>query len=169
MPHRHTLILRISWSAYHVCDIIFRKVRCSSLCFTAVADEVAGCSNKEWLSIFLRYVELSHSMSYLNCHYHMMFTIPQTHHRQQQQPCGIPCRHGSFIHLEAGNRSSTNNPLPSVLLAKECTRETVPTILLPTAYEPAVLHQETAICSIGSCSRNFTFHFNKGFQLSYYH
>ena len=40
----------------HIRDVILRKVR-SSLCYTVIADEVTDCSNKEQLSIVLRYVE----------------------------------------------------------------------------------------------------------------
>lgn len=40
----------------HIRNIIMNKVR-SSHCFTVIADEVTDCSNKEQLSIVLRYVE----------------------------------------------------------------------------------------------------------------
>ena len=40
----------------HIRDTILRKVR-SSLCYTVIADEVTDCSNKEQLSLVLRYVE----------------------------------------------------------------------------------------------------------------
>ena len=40
----------------HVRDTILRKVH-SSLCYMVIADEVTDCSDKEQLSIVLRYVE----------------------------------------------------------------------------------------------------------------
>ena len=40
----------------HIRDTILKKVR-TSLCYTVIADEVTDCSNKEQLSLVLRYVE----------------------------------------------------------------------------------------------------------------
>ena len=40
----------------HIRDKILRKVR-TSLCYTVIADEVTDCSNKEQLSLVLRYVD----------------------------------------------------------------------------------------------------------------
>ena len=58
MLHTHpdTQNQLISILGDHIRDVILRKVR-SSLCYTVIADEVTDCSNKEQLSIVLRYIE----------------------------------------------------------------------------------------------------------------